>query len=25
VVDFGDGRPKTDDDYPDFILPLFTP
>ena len=22
VVDFGDGRPKLDDDYPDFIVPL---
>jgi ribose 5-phosphate isomerase B len=22
VVDFGDGRPKKDDDYPDFIVPL---
>jgi len=22
VVDFGDGRPKEDDDYPDFIVPL---
>ena len=22
VVDFGDGRPKADDDYPDFIVPL---
>ncbi len=22
VVDFGDGRPKVDDDYPDFIVPL---
>jgi len=22
VVDFGDGRPKADDDYPDFIMPL---
>jgi RpiB/LacA/LacB family sugar-phosphate isomerase len=22
VVDFGDGSPKEDDDYPDFIVPL---
>lgn len=22
LVDFGDGRPKEDDDYPDFIVPL---
>ncbi|MBP9903687.1 MAG: RpiB/LacA/LacB family sugar-phosphate isomerase [Verrucomicrobia subdivision 3 bacterium] len=22
VIDFGDGRPKADDDYPDFIVPL---
>ena len=22
VVDFGDGQPKADDDYPDFIVPL---
>ena len=22
VVDIGDGRPKLDDDYPDFIVPL---
>jgi ribose 5-phosphate isomerase B len=22
VVGFGDGRPKEDDDYPDFIVPL---
>jgi len=22
VVDFGDGRPKENDDYPDFIVPL---
>ena len=22
VVEFGDGRPKEDDDYPDFIVPL---
>jgi ribose 5-phosphate isomerase B len=22
VIDFGDGRPKEDDDYPDFITPL---
>ena len=22
VVDFGDGRPREDDDYPDFIVPL---
>jgi ribose 5-phosphate isomerase B len=22
VTDFGDGRPKPDDDYPDFIVPL---
>jgi len=22
VVDFGDGRPKEDEDYPDFIVPL---
>lgn len=22
VIDFGDGRPKEDDDYPDFIVPL---
>jgi ribose 5-phosphate isomerase B len=22
VVDFGDGRPKEDDDYPDFVAPL---
>ena len=22
VVDFGDGQPKEDDDYPDFIVPL---
>ena len=22
VVDFGDGRPKPDDDYPDFVVPL---
>jgi ribose 5-phosphate isomerase B len=22
VADFGDGRPKPDDDYPDFIVPL---
>ena len=22
VVDFGDGRPQADDDYPDFIVPL---
>jgi ribose 5-phosphate isomerase B len=22
AVDFGDGRPKEDDDYPDFIVPL---
>ena len=22
VVDFGDGRPKRDDDYPDFVVPL---
>lgn len=22
MIDFGDGRPKTDDDYPDFIVPL---
>jgi len=22
VVDFGDGRPEEDDDYPDFIVPL---
>ena len=22
VIDFGDGRPKEEDDYPDFIVPL---
>ena len=22
VVDFGDGRPAADDDYPDFVVPL---
>ena len=22
VIDFGDGRPKRDDDYPDFVVPL---
>ena len=22
VVDFGDSQPKTDDDYPDFVVPL---
>jgi hypothetical protein len=22
VIDFGDGKPSGDDDYPDFILPL---
>jgi ribose 5-phosphate isomerase B len=22
VIDFGDGRPKEDDDYPDYIVPL---
>ena len=22
VIDFGDGRPKVDDDFPDFIVPL---
>lgn len=22
VVDFGDGQPKEDDDYPDFVVPL---
>ena len=22
VVDFGDDRPKPDDDYPDFVVPL---
>ena len=22
VVDFGDGQPKPDDDYPDFVVPL---
>ena len=22
VVDFGDGRPNADDDYPDFVVPL---
>ena len=22
VTDFGDGRPKEDDDYPNFIMPL---
>ncbi|MGD0589163.1 MAG: RpiB/LacA/LacB family sugar-phosphate isomerase, partial [Bacteroidota bacterium] len=22
VIDFGDGQPKLDDDYPDFIVPL---
>ncbi|HXI39336.1 MAG TPA: RpiB/LacA/LacB family sugar-phosphate isomerase [Bryobacteraceae bacterium] len=22
VVDFGDSRPKPDDDYPDFVVPL---
>ncbi len=22
VVDFGDGLPKLDDDYPDFVMPL---
>src|SRR5450755_2396889 len=22
VLDFGDGQPKPDDDYPDFIVPL---
>jgi ribose 5-phosphate isomerase B len=22
VIDFGDGQPKVDDDYPDFIVPL---
>jgi ribose 5-phosphate isomerase B len=22
VIDFGDGRPKADDDYPDFVVPL---
>jgi len=22
VIDFGDGRPKPDDDYPDFVVPL---
>ncbi len=22
VVDFGDGPPKSDDDYPDFVVPL---
>jgi len=22
VLDFGDGRPKPDDDYPDFVVPL---
>ena len=22
VIDFGDGRPKQEDDYPDFIVPL---
>jgi Ribose/Galactose Isomerase len=22
VIDFGDGPPKLDDDYPDFVVPL---
>ena len=22
VIDFGDGQPKPDDDYPDFVVPL---
>jgi len=22
VIDFGDGQPKVDDDYPDFVIPL---
>ena len=22
VIDFGDGKPKPDDDYPDFVVPL---
>jgi ribose 5-phosphate isomerase B len=22
VIDFGDGKPREDDDYPDFIIPL---
>jgi ribose 5-phosphate isomerase B len=22
VVDFGDGQPTSDDDYPDFVVPL---
>jgi len=22
VIDFGDGQPKADDDYPDFVVPL---
>jgi len=22
VIDFGDGQPKLDDDYPDFVVPL---
>jgi len=22
VIDFGDGRPKPDDDYPDYVVPL---
>jgi hypothetical protein len=22
AIDFGDGKPKADDDYPDFIVPL---
>jgi ribose 5-phosphate isomerase B len=22
VIDFGDGKPKLDDDYPDFVVPL---
>ncbi len=22
VIDFGDGRPTSDDDYPDFVVPL---
>ena len=22
VIDFGDGQPKVDDDYPDFVVPL---
>ena len=25
VVDFGDGQPKPDDDYPDFVVPLARP